>query len=315
MRKSNNATLGSLSGRSAILNHDLASSDTMATESESPDTETLQRELQAARQATETLQQQQTEFLADLGHSIRTPLNAVAGMTHLLSTTELNDEQSDYVRAIMSSCESLTALTSQLLEVSRLESGSFEIDSDEFSLREIVSLATRSLASTAHENNIELVVNFATSVPDRLIGDGFRLRQILMTLLTNAIQATQESNDVVLRFDVDKPVDSPCQLHVSVRDSGPGLTEDTLKSVFEPFQQLGRWQDADSNNGPGLGLYLTKRVVNAMSGEIWCDSQVGFGSTFHVAIPFQTAPVTIDFEIDTARACFVPLLTERQASS
>jgi len=272
----------------------------MATESDIPDPEMLK--LESARRATQAMQQQQTQFLADLGHSIRTPLNAVAGMTHLLSTTDLTVEQSDYTRAIMSSCESLTALISQLLEVSRLESGTFEIEADEFSLRETVALVTRSLASSVYEKGVELVVNFATSVPDRLVGDAFRLRQLLMTLMSNAVQATQSSNDVVVRIDVDKPITSQCQLHLSVRDSGPGLTEDKLKAVFEPFEQLGRWQDTDSNNGPGLGLYLTKRVVEAMSGELWCDSQIGFGSTFHVALPFQVAATTIDFQLDTAHS-------------
>ena len=269
----------------------------------------------------------ETQILADMSHAIRRQLNAISGMAHLLETTELTDEQAGYVRAITVSSQALNALISDSLELSKIDAGGLTINRTEFQLREVIGMAAPSAAATAlaplhpgqafaisaetnsaakdhqsvaHGQRVELVVNFTNDLPDHVIGDAGRLRQVVAILASNAIQVSPEGGDVVVRLFADELSESHCRLHVSVRDSSSGIHADKVEHVFDAFQVLGPWQER-ALIGPGLGLPLVKRIVNAIGGEVWCESQLGFGSTFHFVVTLDLAPATVDFESDAAR--------------
>ncbi len=235
-------------------------------------------ELEMARKEAETASRVKSEFLANMSHEIRTPLNGVIGFINLLTKTELNYKQIDYLQTIKKSASSLMTIINDILDFSKMEAGKLRLDNLAMDLRECIEDALTLLAPQAHEKALELVPLVYSDVPTKILGDHLRLKQIITNLVSNSIKFT-EKGSVIVRIMLEKDSGTRVVLCVSVTDSGIGLTNEEQKTLFQAFRQ------ADSTStrkygGTGLGLVISKRLVQQMGGEIGVESESGKGSTF-----------------------------------
>ncbi|MGD9591197.1 MAG: two-component sensor histidine kinase BarA, partial [Candidatus Berkiella sp.] len=235
-------------------------------------------ELEMARKEAETASRVKSEFLANMSHEIRTPLNGVIGFINLLMKTKLDSRQADYLSTIHKSAFSLLSIINDILDFSKIEAGKLTLDQVPMDLRECVEDALMLMAPNAHEKNLELVPMIYSDVPERIVGDHLRLKQIITNLVNNAIKFT-EKGTVVVRIMLEKEMAEHVVICVSITDSGIGLSADEQKQLFQAFTQ------ADSTTtrrfgGTGLGLVISKRLVQQMGGEIGVESETGKGSTF-----------------------------------
>jgi PAS domain S-box-containing protein len=250
--------------------------------------EELQRnaiELEASRDAAIAAANLKSEFLANMSHEIRTPMNGVLGMVHLLMSSRLGEKERLYARTIQQSAESLLAILNDILDLSKMEAGKLNLEHYSFDLRELIEDCVASVAPVAHGKDLELNAVMPPALPTRVIGDPNRIRQVLTNLLSNAIKFT-ERGEVVLSAEIERRSQHQARYRVSVRDTGIGIPAGRLESIFESFTQA----DGSTTRrfgGTGLGLTITRQLVELMGGEITVSSIVGVGSEFSVSFPLQ----------------------------
>ena len=217
-------------------------------------------------------------FLAAMSHEIRTPVNGIIGMTELAMKTRLDAAQRDYLETINNTAQSLLDLLNEVLDFSKIEAGKLELEVVDFSLRDVVGDAVSGFAARHHSKDLALVLDIAPDVPDALIGDPFRLRQILVNLMSNAHRFT-ERGEVAVSVQVDDPGEVETRLRFSVTDTGCGIPREQQQSVFDLFTQ-GDSSTTRRFGGSGLGLTISSQLVQMMDGHIRVISEVGSGSRF-----------------------------------
>ncbi|MCA1753910.1 MAG: response regulator [Spirochaeta sp.] len=249
-----------------------------------------QQESERARQEAEQASRAKSEFLANMSHEIRTPMNAVIGLSQLLTQTELNDQQKSHAHKIYSSSQMLLRIINDILDFSKIESGKLELEERSFSLSEIVDQMSTLFGEAAHTRQLELLFDVQPDIPQSFMGDSLRLSQVLTNLLSNATKFTDPGGVVELGIRAAEPESNGrIALSFSVRDTGIGISTAEADRLFRPFTQV----DASTtrrHGGTGLGLVISRRLVEKMGGELKLDSEPGEGSTFAftLSLPIST---------------------------
>lgn len=240
----------------------------------------------------------QSNFLANMSHEMRTPLNGILGIIHLLAGTSLNNEQKEFVDLINTSSENLLNLINDILDYSRIDAGKMTLRNEDFSLNEKIVKMLKTLTVKAHQKGIELIYEQDTHVPDLIYGDHARINQLLINLVGNSIKFT-ENGEIKVHVKLKKIIDqNHAILQFSVKDTGIGISEELLENIFEPFYQIEE-QATKKYAGSGLGLAICKQLVLLLNGHIWVESELGKGSTFSFTIEIEFKKEPLSPMIDT----------------
>lgn len=242
-------------------------------------------EANEARLIAENASRAKSEFLANMSHEIRTPMNGIMGMSELLTKTELSDSQREYVQMVNRSGDALLRILNDVLDFSKIEAGKLDLESAPFALRDCLGDALKLMGSRAADKGLELIFDIPAALPDGLIGDPGRLRQIVMNLVGNAIKFT-DCGQVVVKVAAREQQEDDLVLHIQVIDTGVGIPPEKQRRIFEEFGQA----DASTTRtfgGTGLGLTISSRLVEMMGGRIWVESEVGQGSAFQFTARFM----------------------------
>lgn len=268
--------------------HDALKERTIEMEASNFELAQSREQLRRAKDRAEAASQAKSEFLANMSHDIRTPMNAIVGFSELLLDADLDERSREYITLIDRSANSLLRLLNDILDLSKLEAGELTLEHARFRLEDVLDEVLQTQKIHARRRGVEL----SCRIPPKLrflflIGDRLRVRQVVENLVSNAIKFT-EQGEVEVTVDIEWSREDEAVLHFAVRDTGAGIAEEKQKLIFDAFQQASPSKDA--RRGSGLGLTIASRLVEAMSGEIWVESELGKGSTFHFTGRFGLAP-------------------------